>query len=99
MVVCRPKRCSLAWVFREFQHDALPTKCSSLTCPSYKIHIIRGGKGRSSPEALLQIVEEYFRGEAACSSSGVRGTSLPPLYFQTPSTSRLASANSRDLVN
>ena len=70
-----------------------------LTCPSYKIHIIQGGKGKSSPEALLHIVEGYFQGDAAGPSPGVRSTSLPPLYFQTPSTSRLLGAGSRNPVN
>ena len=73
--------------------------CWLLTCPSYKIHIVRGDKGKSSPEALLQLVEEYFQGGATGPSPGVRDTSLPPLYFQTPSTPRLPSAGSRNHVN
>lgn len=49
-------------------------------------------------------MEEYFRGGTAGSSLGVRGTSLPPLYFQTPSmhpptSQRMTIAVSRtDLV-
>jgi hypothetical protein len=59
-----------------------------LTFARYKVHLIRGDKDRSSTEALLSTVENYFTGGTQGTrrpEGGVQGTMLPPLYFQTPS--------------
>ncbi|SPN98867.1 uncharacterized protein DNG_01907 [Cephalotrichum gorgonifer] len=57
---------------------------TSLEIP-YKVHLVRGGDGKSAAEALIEAVEVYFKGGASDDVSlKVRGTLLPPLYFQTP---------------